>query len=119
MAEQDGLGRALRTIRKARCLAQEDITGASSRTYMSTLERGLKSPTWEKLVSLCDTMQVHPATLVTLVYANDKARRMRCWHEFGRNWMPPGRLTTRCGSHWLGARAIAGRSGETVRFPHA
>ena len=39
---------------------------------MSTLERGLKSPTLSKLSALCDVMEIHPLTLLTLAYAGDK-----------------------------------------------
>lgn len=66
------LGTALRTIRKARGLSQEAFSDVSSRTYLSTLERGLKSPTVSKLVAICDVMDIHPLTLLTLAYAGDK-----------------------------------------------
>lgn len=64
------LAKALRTVRKARGLSQEAFSSVSSRTYMSTLERDLKSPTISKLNELCDVMNVHPLTLLTLAYAN-------------------------------------------------
>lgn len=38
---------------------------------MSTLERNLKSPTLNKLVELCEVMEIHPLTLLTLAYAGD------------------------------------------------
>ncbi len=38
------LATAIRTVRKARGLSQEAFSDVSSRTYMSTLERDLKSP---------------------------------------------------------------------------
>lgn len=71
MAEPHDLAHAIRTIRTARGLSQEAFSDVSSRTYMSTLERGLKNPTWAKLVELCEVMQVHPLTLCTLAYAQD------------------------------------------------
>ncbi|AVJ97190.1 transcriptional regulator, XRE family [Pseudomonas aeruginosa] len=43
----------------------------SSRTYMSTLERDLKSPTFYKLAELCEVMEIHPLTLLTLAYAGN------------------------------------------------
>lgn len=46
----------------------------SSRTYMSSLERDLKSPTLSKLTELCEVMDVHPLTLLTLAYAGDSTR---------------------------------------------
>jgi len=65
------LAKALKTVRKARGLSQEAFSKVSSRTYMSTLERDLKSPTISKLNELCDVMKVHPLTLLTLTYADD------------------------------------------------
>jgi len=69
------LSEALKTIRKARGLSQEAFSDVSSRTYMSSLERDLKSPTLNKLAELCGVMEVHPLTLLTLAYAGDDAQR--------------------------------------------
>ncbi|KDC32840.1 DNA-binding helix-turn-helix protein [Bordetella bronchiseptica F4563] len=71
MVEKHGLGQAIKTVRAARGLSQEAFSDVSSRTYLSTLERGLKSPTLNKLAELCEVMQVHPVTLLTLAYAGD------------------------------------------------
>lgn len=60
--------KALREIRKARRLSQEDFSVQSSREYVSILERGLKSPTLEKIEALSETMRVHPLTLLALAY---------------------------------------------------
>lgn len=59
---------SLKVARKARGLSQEDFSIVSSRTYMSTLERGLKSPTLDKIDSLAERMEIHPLTLITLSY---------------------------------------------------
>ncbi|EMA2594150.1 TPA: helix-turn-helix transcriptional regulator [Pseudomonas aeruginosa] len=67
---------ALRRIRKARGLSQEAFSDVSSRTYMSALERDLKSPTLNKLAELCEVMEIHPLTLLTLAYAGDSERRV-------------------------------------------
>lgn len=69
------LAAALKTVRKARGLSQEAFSDVSSRTYLSTLERDLKSPTLKKLAELCEVMGIHPLTLLTLAYADDKARK--------------------------------------------
>ncbi|HBN9751888.1 MULTISPECIES: helix-turn-helix domain-containing protein [Pseudomonadota] len=69
------MARALKTVRKARGLSQEAFSDVSSRTYMSTLERDLKSPTISKLDELCEVMEVHPLTLLTLAYAGDSTRK--------------------------------------------
>lgn len=75
MAAKHTLSDALKTIRKARGLSQEAFSDVSSRTYMSSLERDLKSPTLNKLAELCGVMEVHPLTLLTLAYADDDAQR--------------------------------------------
>ena len=71
MKAKSSLPAALKTIHKARGLSQEAFSDVSSRTYMSSLERGLKSPTLSKLEELCEVMGVHPLTLLTLAYAGD------------------------------------------------
>ncbi|MCX2864164.1 helix-turn-helix transcriptional regulator [Paucibacter sp. PLA-PC-4] len=73
--EKHTLAQALKTIRKARGLSQEAFSDVSSRTYMSSLERDLKSPTLSKLAELCEVMEVHPLTLLTLAYAGDSERK--------------------------------------------
>ncbi|HDR8924977.1 TPA: helix-turn-helix transcriptional regulator [Burkholderia vietnamiensis] len=75
MAAKNSLAAAIRTVRKARGLSQEAFSDVSSRTYMSTLERDLKSPTMHKLAELCEVMDVHPLTLLTLAYAGDNTRQ--------------------------------------------
>ncbi len=42
---------------------------------MSSLERDLKSPTLHKLTELCEVMEVHPLTLLTLAYAGDSPHK--------------------------------------------
>ena len=69
------LATAIRTVRKARGLSQEAFSDVSSRTYMSSLEGDLKSPTMHKLTELCEVMDVHPLTLLTLAYAGDSTRK--------------------------------------------
>ncbi|ABK47493.1 helix-turn-helix domain-containing protein [Enterobacter hormaechei] len=71
MAAEYSLARALKAVRKARGLSQEAFSDVSSRTYMSTLERDLKSPTLSKLAELCEVMEVHPLTLLTLAYTEN------------------------------------------------
>ena len=69
------MAKALKTVRKARGLSQEAFSDVSSRTYMSTLERDLKSPTLHKLAELCEVMEIHPLTLLMLAYAGDSTRK--------------------------------------------
>ena len=75
MAAKPSLATAIRTVRKARGLSQEAFSDVSSRTYMSSLERDQKSPTMHKLTELCEVMEVHPLTLLTLAYAGDSTRK--------------------------------------------
>lgn len=71
MAAKYSLATALKTVRKARGLSQEAFSDVSSRTYLSSLERDLKSPTLNKLAELCEVMEIHPLTLLTLAYGGD------------------------------------------------
>jgi transcriptional regulator with XRE-family HTH domain len=71
MTAKNSFPAALKTVRKARGLSQEAFSDVSSRTYMSSLERGLKSPTLSKVADLCEVMDVHPLTLLTLAYGGN------------------------------------------------
>lgn len=55
-------------VRNSRNLTQEDFSTVSSRTYLSSLERGLKSPTLEKINQLAGTLDVHPLTILVATY---------------------------------------------------
>lgn len=65
---QHAFAKALKAARMAKGLTQEDFSAISSRTYLSTLERGLKNPTLEKIHDIAETMAVHPLTLLVLTY---------------------------------------------------
>ncbi len=71
MAAKNSLAKSLKMVRKARGLSQEAFSDVSSRTYLSSLERDLKSPTLNKLAELCEVMEIHPVTLVALAYGGD------------------------------------------------
>ncbi|WP_313242845.1 helix-turn-helix domain-containing protein [Stutzerimonas nitrititolerans] len=75
MAAKHSLATAIRTVRKARGLSQEAFSDVSSRTYMSSLERDLKSPTLHKLTELCEVMEIHPVTLLTLAYSGTDSKK--------------------------------------------
>lgn len=62
---------ALKKARKARGLSQESFSLVSSRTYVSSLERGLRAPTLKKIDELAEVMDFHPLTLVALSYMED------------------------------------------------
>lgn len=42
---------------------------------MSSLERDLKSPTLNKLAELCEVMEIHPLTLLTLAYSRNDHKK--------------------------------------------
>ena len=65
------LGLAIKQSRNAKKITQEDFSETSSRTYISTLERGLYSPTVEKVDALAKVIGIHPLTLLTLTYLVD------------------------------------------------
>ena len=62
------IGKALRWVRRARGMAQEEFDTVSSRTYVSELERGVRQATVVKIDSIATVMQVHPLTVLTLSY---------------------------------------------------
>jgi transcriptional regulator with XRE-family HTH domain len=68
MALLTSFGEGLQRIRKSRGLTQEDFSEVSSRTYLSSLERGLKAPTISKLEQLAAVLGVHPLSLLALAY---------------------------------------------------
>ena len=68
MPTKRSLPAALKMARKARGLSQEAFSDVSSRTYLSTLERGMKSPTLSKITAICQVLGVHPMTLMLLSY---------------------------------------------------
>lgn len=69
MKYRDSFPQALKRARKAKGLTQEDFSVLSSRTYVSTLERGMKSPTLGKINELAEILELHPLTLLLLAYA--------------------------------------------------
>ena len=66
MKLSNGFPHALKKARKAKGLSQEDFSDVSSRTYVSTLERGLYTPTLEKVEGLAQAIGIHPLTLLTM-----------------------------------------------------
>jgi len=69
MEIKKAFGKALQACRKSKGLTQEDFSEVSSRTYLSTLERGLKSPTLEKVDELAEVLKIHPLALLIKTYA--------------------------------------------------
>ncbi|AUZ84765.1 helix-turn-helix domain-containing protein [Methylophaga nitratireducenticrescens] len=71
MTVKIGFGAALRALRLSKNLTQEDFSLVSSRTYISSLERGLKNPTLDKVELIAETLQISPLTLIALAYAEN------------------------------------------------
>lgn len=71
---EPSFAQALRSVRHARGVAQEEFDQVSSRTYVSALERGIKQPTINKVVELAGVLQVHPLTLLTLSFCSSLTR---------------------------------------------
>lgn len=69
---KNAFGNALKAARKARGMSQENFSLVSSRTYVSSLERGIKEPTLSKVDQLADALNIHPLTLLFLSYIADK-----------------------------------------------
>lgn len=65
---KEAFAAALKQTRTSKGLTQEDFSNVSSRTYISTLERRLKTPTLDKVEDLAGAMGIHPLTLLTLTY---------------------------------------------------
>ncbi len=64
------VSRALREIRRARGITQEEFGEVSSRVHVSRIERGLKQPTLPKVDSFAGVLGVHPLTLMALSYVD-------------------------------------------------
>jgi transcriptional regulator with XRE-family HTH domain len=75
-------GVGLQRARAKRGLTQEDFDVVSSRTYLSSLERGLKAPTITKLEELASVIDVHPLALFAMAYMpSDPQERERFFEE--------------------------------------
>lgn len=72
MSVRKGFASALRQIRVSKNMTQEDFSEVSSRTYLSSLERAMKSPTLDKVDELASVMQIHPVTLLMLAYCHSE-----------------------------------------------
>ena len=59
-------GKAFRDIRTSRDVSQEQLAllAGFDRTYMSLVERGLRSPTIRTLVKLAEVLEVRPSKIL-------------------------------------------------------
>ena len=69
MDTRKAFGQVLRMARKRRGVSQEGLGNVSGRTYVSALERGLQSPTLQKIEELAAELGIHGLTLVAAAFA--------------------------------------------------
>ncbi len=64
----NAFGKALRKIRIARGLSQQDFMAVVTREHISRLERGISQPNLEIVEGLAAVLGVHPLSLLALSY---------------------------------------------------
>lgn len=66
MTIEKAVGEELRFYRTKKGMSQENLGFEASlhRTYISLIERGLKSPTINAFVRLCDALEISPDTFL-------------------------------------------------------
>ena len=62
-------GKALKQIRYAKGISQEDFSAVIDRTFVSMLERGLKTPTIQTVEKVSSILGIHPIELLSLTFA--------------------------------------------------
>lgn len=75
MPSKKNLGRALREVRQHFGLSQDDFAFASSRTFVSSIERGVKSPTIEKLSQLAQVMDTEAVVILLVATLHEHSAR--------------------------------------------
>ncbi|NWL77286.1 transcriptional regulator [Pseudomonas taiwanensis] len=66
MELKQAFGLAFKQLRTSKGLSQEAV--GASQSYISDVERGIKSPTIDKLAELATNMGVHPLTILAKSY---------------------------------------------------
>lgn len=71
------LGRAIRELRKQRSMTIEGLAFASDvhPTYLSSIERGRRNPSWEKLCAIASGLDVEIVTVVRRAESAERVRR--------------------------------------------
>jgi len=64
--QKRAIGRVLRRKREALAISQEELAGRAEvdRSYISILERGMKSPTIETLEKICSALGTLPERII-------------------------------------------------------
>ncbi|WP_207830695.1 helix-turn-helix transcriptional regulator [Pseudomonas sp. 43(2021)] len=65
MERKLAFGSALKEVRVRKEIAQEQL--GASQSFVSTIERGIRSPTIEKMEEFAERLGVNPATLIVLM----------------------------------------------------
>jgi transcriptional regulator with XRE-family HTH domain len=65
MERKVAFGSALREVRLIKNIAQEQL--GASQSFVSTVERGIRSPTIEKMDEFAERLGINPATLIVLM----------------------------------------------------
>ncbi|BBH47639.1 hypothetical protein KU43P_41160 [Pseudomonas sp. KU43P] len=65
MERKLAFGSALKEVRVRKEIAQEQL--GASQSFVSTVERGIRSPTIEKMEEFAERLGVNPATLIVLM----------------------------------------------------
>ncbi|MBH3375654.1 helix-turn-helix domain-containing protein [Pseudomonas juntendi] len=65
MERKLAFGSALKEVRTRKEIAQEQL--GASQSFVSTVERGIRSPTIEKMEEFAERLGVNPATLIVLM----------------------------------------------------
>ncbi|WP_406819627.1 helix-turn-helix domain-containing protein [Pseudomonas sp. KnCO4] len=65
MERKLAFGSALKEVRVRKKIAQEQL--GASQSFVSTVERGIRSPTIEKMEEFAERLGVNPATLIVLM----------------------------------------------------
>ena len=66
--DENPFGAALRKLRLARGLSQQDFVTVVSREHISRLERGVSQPNLDVVEGLANVLGVHPLSLLALSY---------------------------------------------------
>jgi transcriptional regulator with XRE-family HTH domain len=74
---EGAFGSVLRQLRESKGLSQEELADQCGihRTYVSQLERGLKSPTLRLVWQVCASLDVSPLSLITNVQKHMESNR--------------------------------------------
>ncbi|SHM57898.1 Helix-turn-helix [Pseudomonas asturiensis] len=77
MSLKTAFAAVLKAMRNSRGLTQNQLSDASSRTYLSKLERAQSSLTLDKLQAISQTLDLSPLTLIAITVATESPAPLR------------------------------------------